>query len=580
MASVDDLFKRPNVPSGALKRKLEVPDAQDRYKAAKLSSNGSPNGHSNGKATVEDVAESDDTEAGPALPDDDDDEEGRFFGGGVSGDAAQALDYVDRQDDADEYQEEKIDAAWLKRTSTNFARKLVKNAELRSRFEGEPQKFMASEADLDAEVKSWSLLSEHPELFPAFVESGSAEKLVQLLSHENTDIAIGAIEIINELLDEDVQAEQEQWNQLAGALLEADLTELLLSNLARLDEENESDRSGVYYSLAVIESLAGQQTIAERIGTVPLLEWLCVRIQKAEPSVTQNKQYATEVLQVLLQSSSILRSRLAKDLDGVDLYLQLLANYRKRDPVKDSTEEEYAENLFDALTCVIDEEDGKNKFIEAEGMELALIMLREGSFSKIRALRLLDHAAGGKAGAQAVCERLVEAAGLKIVFSLFKKKTDVSTTEHLIGIYASLLRQLPEGSDARIRTINKFLEKDFEKIVRIIQLRSEYARKLTPVDDEIKLERRMMDEEEWPEREDEWYSRRLDGGLFCLQMLDVIIAWLLAEDAGARQRIESLLEKAGLDAVQKSLAEQADDAEDTDTKDMLTALASIVYSPT
>jgi beta-catenin-like protein 1 len=33
----------------------------------------------------------------------------------------------------------------------------------------------------------------------------------------------------------------------------------------------------------------------------------------------------------------------------------------------------------------------------------------------------------------------------------------------------------------------------------------------------------------------------LDAGLFCLQTIDVILAWLVAEDDGASKRIQSLL---------------------------------------
>ena len=58
---------------------------------------------------------------------------------------------------------------------------------------------------------------------------------------------------------------------------------------------------------------------------------------------------------------------------------------------------------------------------------------------------------------------------------------------------------------------------------------------------------------------DQWLSRRLDAGLFCLQVgaltglfwillltfhsqtIDVILAWLIAEDDGARRRIQELL---------------------------------------
>lgn len=299
MTSVDDLFKKPNLPSGSIKRKFEAPDAQEAYKAAKLGANGSPNGTRTNGASVEDVPDDDvdDVEAGPDLPPEDD--ENRFFGGGVTRDAAEALDYIDGQDgEAETFEEERIDSAWLRRLANGFERKVTRNAELRARYEGEPQKFMGSEADLDAEIKSWSLLSEHPELYAEFTESEAPGMLVGLLAHENTDVAIGAIEIIAELLDEDGEAEQEQWDGMASALLEADLLSLLMSNLKRLDEVEESDRNGVYHSLAVLEALASQQAVAEKIGTEQVLNWLCKRASRPEKPVGQNKQYVVEVLQV------------------------------------------------------------------------------------------------------------------------------------------------------------------------------------------------------------------------------------------------------------------------------------------
>ena len=578
MTSVDDLFKKPALPSGSFKRKFEAPDPQQAYKATKLSLNGSPNGtHTNGRATVADDLEDEDIEAGPSLPpeeDDDDDEEGRFFGGGVTKDAADALDYIDEQD-GETYKEEKIDSAWLRRLATSFERKVAKNAELRAKYQSEPQKFMASEADLDAEVKSWSLLSEHPELLAEFAESGSAARLVELLAHENTDIAIGTIEIISELLDEDVEAEQEQWDALVAALLDADLLDLLMSDLTRLDEDNDSDRSGVYHSLSVVESLAGQQPVAEKIGTEKVMTWLCNRIRKPEKQISQNKQYAAEVLQVLLQSSPLLRRRLAVDLDGVDLFLQLLAAYRKRDPAKDSVEEEYAENLFDSLTCVVEEEDGKRKFVDAEGVELCLIMLKEGSFSKVRALRLLDHAVGGQDGGAKACEQIVEAAGLKVIFSTFMKRADSTTIEHSLGIFSAMLRHLPGESAARIRTLAKFTEKKYEKVSKLLQLRKQYAAKIAAVDEEIGLEKCTLEEDEQEERADEWFSRRLDSGLFSLQTIDVILAWLVAEDDEAKGRIAA---EVSLRELKRSLQRQLDGQETSseDTKDMLITLMSFL----
>ena len=171
----------------------------------------------------------------------------------------------------------------------------------------------------------------------------------------------------------------------------------------------------------MIENLSSRIAIAKSLGQdTAFLAWLLQRIQKKETVISQNKQYSTEILAILLQSSTSNRTKFI-EMDGIDIILQLLSPYRKRDPAKGTEEEEYMENLFDSETCCVDEANGKTKFLEAEGIELCLIMLREGKMSKPRALRLLDHALGGSAGA-ACCEKLVEAAGLKVVFSAFMKK--------------------------------------------------------------------------------------------------------------------------------------------------------------
>jgi beta-catenin-like protein 1 len=68
-------------------------------------------------------------------------------------------------------------------------------------------------------------------------------------SHENTDVAIDAVEIISELTDEDVEAKQGQWDALVDAMvscvvvtgsyltqgqLEAGLLDLIIQNFSCL----------------------------------------------------------------------------------------------------------------------------------------------------------------------------------------------------------------------------------------------------------------------------------------------------------------------------------------------------------
>lgn len=534
--SIDELFKGHS--TNGTKRKHETSrNPEEVYKAAKLSANGTSR-----TATVANEEEEDDTEAGPALPPDDDvadDEEGRFFGGGMSKDTADVLDYLDEQDGAEAAEPEKIDAAWLRRLALNFERRISKNAELRAKYEDDPQKFMASEGDLDADLKALSILTDHPELYPEFAKLGCVASLVSLLAHENTDIAIDAIELISELTDEDVQAEQSDWDSLVAALLDADLPNLLSQNLTRLDESQETDRNGVYHTLSLTENLASQPNLVLRLtNDNDLLKWLLARIQRKETpiTVTQNKAYAAELLSILSQSSEPTVVVLI-DLNAVDVFLTLLASYRKRDPVKGSDEEEYVENIFNALTICVGLPLGKQRFLEAEGVELCLIMLKEGKFSKSRALRLLDHALTGIA-VPALGEKFVDAAGLRTVGGMLGKKMDRNTTEHILGIFASLLGQLPGDSAARIRVLAKFVDGDYDKVQKLLKIRQEYGGRLQPVEQQISAERKALKhQQDKNDMEAEWQSRRLDAGLYSVQTANVILAWLAAEDAGARQKI-------------------------------------------
>lgn len=597
--ATSNMFPRP-VGSQNLKRKLNDPTTTfsrtSSKKAAKHNESDSPRGYPNGSstipkaATVEDEEElNDEEEAGRAPPPEDedgedadpeDDEEGRFFGGGVSSKEKDVLDYIEQNEDNEP--EEEINLAWLKKTALSFERKINKNAELRAKYEDDPMKFVSSEADLDSEIKSLTLLTDHPELYNDFVRSGCSDSLVGLLAHENTDIAIAACEVVADLTDEDSGASSEQWSTLVKSMLKADLISLLVSNLNRLDESLESDNAGVYHVLNVIENLLSDTANTGKLGTESkLLSWLLGRINKQDPNalnkIGQNRQYSAEILAILAQNDTRTAIRLVEQ-GVIDTILQLLSMWRRRDPEENSEEEEFASNLFDCLVALVNHPDGRNKFVGDEGIELCLLMLKEGKFSKTGAFRVLDHAAAGFESAD-VCKYIVEAGGLKPIFtSLMKsKKLDRQNVEHLIGILASLLRSLPGGSAERVRTLAKFVEKDYEKCRRLLNLRKEYSDRLAVVDQEIAQENKSLSAQEIEENEDENLSRRMDAGLFPLQSLDIILAWLIAEDDGARKHIANSIQQT---TIRQSLTDQLNGIQLQDvpdavgTREMLQALLS------
>lgn len=58
---------------------------------------------------------------------------------------------------------------------------------------------------MDAMLKQFLPLTQNPALYyPELVNSGTVGIFTSLLSHENTDIAIDVVEVVQELTDEDV----------------------------------------------------------------------------------------------------------------------------------------------------------------------------------------------------------------------------------------------------------------------------------------------------------------------------------------------------------------------------------------
>ena len=98
-----------------------------------------------------------------------------------------------------------------------------------------------------------------------------------------------------------------------------------------------------------------------------------------------------------------------------------------------------------------------------------------------------------------------------------------------------MLSNLASDTAPRMRLLAKFVENSYEKLDRLLDIRENAEIRLKVVDKEIEKEKTDMKEEgeEITEvEEDRWYLRRLDGGLYTLQTVDYIIAWVCMEDDG------------------------------------------------
>lgn len=219
------------------------------------------------------------------------------------------------------------------------------------------------------------------------------------------------------------------------------------------------------------------------------------------------------------------------DLNGVDNLLQALAAYKGHNP---STQEEleYMENLFNCLCSCLLFSANKNLFLKGEGLQLMILMLREKKMSRTSALKVLAYSMTGEDGNDN-CNKFVEILGLRSVFPLFMKPTkrnkksghgSEESEEHACSIIASLFRHLT-GTN-RQRLIQKFVEEDHIKLDRLLELYFKYQRRVQDAD--ARIEREKDDLEEQGEvmddaLEDEFYIRRLDAGLFVLQLIVCIM---------------------------------------------------------
>ncbi|WWD22882.1 hypothetical protein CI109_107377 [Kwoniella shandongensis] len=580
---VNKMFKLPALPASAgQKRKfpdMPAPEMLKKYKQAEAEPAApAPLPPTNGKgkaraATVEEEDEDGYAQADRDVEDGEDDDEGRFFGGGLNNEQNQILDIFDKA--GDEEDGPTLDLPALRRQLGKFERIVIKNAEQRGKFPDDPSKFIDSESDLDSALKQFLPLTQNPPLFyPELVKSGVVALLTNLLSHENTDIAIDVIEVVQELTDEDVGAEvddlaEEEGEGSSGGmasktrlamgefideLLNNSILDLLVSNLSRLDEAEDTDRQGVFHILGVFENLLSfMPPLAEQIVfETTLLPWLIQRVLKKE--YDSNKQYASEILAILLQDSREIVMKVA-ELEGMDALLQVLSQYRKKDP-GDSEEVEFMENVFDCVCSCLAQPEMKKLFGEAEGVELMVLMMREKLLAKTRAIKVLDYALQTEDGSEN-CEKFVEVLGLKTFFSAFmgkaegkKKKLGATSTfedeEHLLGILVSLFTNLGSDTPPRIRLIAKFVEANYEKVDRLLEMREAAEGRLRAVNREIAMERKVMKanrEEVTDIEETEWYLRRMDAGLSSLQNADYVLAWVCMEDDGAMTHARLLLSR-------------------------------------
>ncbi|XP_064155505.1 beta-catenin-like protein 1 isoform X2 [Anguilla rostrata] len=457
-----------------------------------------------------------------AEPDDPDAEE-------LGGNRKRVLEKL--MDHDDDQEGEPVDESSVKKMILTFEKRSYKNQELRIKFPDCPEKFMEAELDLNDIIQEMHVIATMPDLYHLLVELNAIHSLLGLLSHENTDIAIAVVDLLQELTDIDTLHESEEGAEvLIDALLEGQVVALLVQNMERLDEQVKEEADGVYNTLAIVENMAEfRPDMCTEASQQGLMQWLLKRI-KAKMPFDANKLYCSEILAILLQNNDSTRELLG-EVDGIDVLLQQLSVFKRHNPAT-AEEQEMMENLFDALCSCLMLGANRDRFLKGEGLQLMNLMLREKKMSRMSALKVLDHGMIGPEGSDN-CHKFVDILGLRTIFPLFMKTpkkmrkagvSDKEHEEHVCSIIASMLRNLK--AQQRSRLLNKFTENDCEKVDRLMELHFKYLEAVQAADKRIEGEKHDMvrrGEIIDDAMEDEFYLRRLDAGLFVLQLLCYIM---------------------------------------------------------
>ena len=234
----------------------------------------------------------------------------------------------------------------------------------------------------------------------------------------------------------------------------------------------------------------------------------------------------------------------------------------------------------------------------AEGVELMLLVIRGKGPAKGAALRCLDFAVTRCAPA---ASRLVAAGGLGAVFAAFsgrsaaaarsRRGADAPDAEEAraVSLLASALQLLPRGAP-RDRVAAKFVEEEFAKVDRLLELWFKYAQRVSAAEQEWDADAANdEDEEDGDDGDDERYAARMDAGLYTLQQLALILAqlWCVGHPGLCARAAQALqLGGGAMAAVRAVLREHATalgDAEGEEARDALRLkvlrLADTLYLP-
>lgn len=241
-----------------------------------------------------------------------------------------------------------VDAAAARAILSKFGKAATKNLEMRAKFAAQPERFMESELALDESIHALQGLSSAAAHYPLLLEpvAGGDSAMDTLCSliihHENIDVSIDCIALLNELVDAETigqegddiapfvefitggtaaaassgsaaaaasssSAAAAAASSSAGGGGPSLFLSTLVSALQRFPSEHAKEQSdAVTNLLSVLENLTDlepQRVSTALVQHTQLLEWIMKRLR--DETFNQNKLYASEILSIVLTNAGV-----------------------------------------------------------------------------------------------------------------------------------------------------------------------------------------------------------------------------------------------------------------------------------
>lgn len=397
----------------------------------------------------------------------------------------------------------------VKRMIEQVSHLLKTNMDLRRTFSSDPSRFMGSEIDLNAGIRSLLAIALDHEYIRVLLTCGGLELICELLSHPNDDAVSSSLEVLVEVTKDEAIAHFPYLDEMLQSLNRSDIVSHLSDSLTVMRSVN-GEGCGLCLR-AISNILEIDDKLISVNDTSKLLSALQSIIDQHNPDDLFNRSYALEILIHILEriSDEQLSSNITHQL--LDSLLLALSRFRDKNPAE-AIEKEFYCNLIHVL-CILSEIPSiREEVISLEAIQLfvRLLMVTKDPAPLMRVIY--------------VCIRENESAsiifidhqGLRIIGSLISSRH--RKVKELVVTVLNELLKTTKGTH-KDRVIGKLVEKNCEKLSTMF---STIAELLPHV------------------RDDGEYLDRCDKGLYTVQQTSLVVLRLFNEgNASLKERILS-----------------------------------------